>query len=61
MNVSFAQLFKVGLAIGLGYELGRVGMMTLTRIANKRFRDDVKTQYRHRMHVVRNETPTPGA
>lgn len=58
MKLSFAQWFKMGLAVGLGYELGRVGMMTITRVANRRFREDVKAQYRRRMHVVRDETPT---
>ena len=61
MKLAFGQLFKAGLAVGLGYELGRVGMMTLTRVLDKKFRQDVRTQYRQRMHIVRNETPTTGA
>lgn len=61
MTISLVQAFKVAVVVGAGYELGRILPGTVIRMLNKQFRDDVKGEYRRRMHVVRNETPTTGA
>lgn len=61
MTLNLGQVFKAAVVVGVGHEFGRFLFMTGVRVLRKQFREDVKAQYHHRMHVVRNETPTSGA
>lgn len=51
------RLLVAGIALGVGHEIGRAAFMTGVHVLNKKFREDVKTEYKRRLRVV-PETPT---
>ena len=49
MKFTFGQLFKAGLAVGLGYELGRIAPLVVTRLLSKKTVEELKERYRQGM------------
>lgn len=55
MKLTFWQCFKMSLAISAGYEVGRMLPRVAYDLTKKRFRDEVKEQYKRRMAAVPEE------
>lgn len=58
MKIDLRVVAAVGFVFGASYELGRMAPAVIVRVLNKKFREDVRTEYKRRLRVVRTETPT---
>lgn len=55
MKVDLRVVAAVGFIFGAAYELGRITPGVIVRVLNKKFRQDVRTEYNRRLKVVVSE------